>query len=492
MLFNSLKFIIFFPAVVLMYFIMPKKLKMYWLLLCSYVFYAGWNAKYCALLMYSTVVTYLSGIALEKAKNSELEEKKKLKTKNLIVAASFVLNLAVLFFFKYINFAISSVQGLFSIFHVELGMPQFDIILPVGISFYVLQALSYTMDVYRDEIYAEKNFFRYALFVAFFPQLVAGPIERSKNLLRQLSEVKEFDYARVREGLIIMLWGYFAKMVIADRAAFLVNNVYANYENYYGLTIMLATALFAVQVYCDFMGYSIIAKGAAKVLGYDLMTNFKQPFFAQSTKDLWNRWHISLGSWLRDYLYFPMGGSRCSRPRKYFNLMVTFLASGLWHGAAWTYVLWGGLNGFFQIVEDMLSPLTKKLDATFNTKAFGWRAVRTFRTVFLFCVSVTFFRASTAAIGLQMLKQSFMFGLDSGVLGGNLFELGLNERNMAILVIALVALFIVGFMKEKKIDLVQWISSHNVFVRYAIYWFAVIMIVISLDITGQEFLYFQF
>ena len=274
MLFNSIEFLIFFPIVLLIYFVVPQKAKNLWLLAASYYFYMCWNAKYVLLLLFSTLVTYTGGLCMETVKQSGCTPAHKTAYKKLIVAGSFVLNLLLLFYFKYINFALDVLGRLLGAVHIEMNVPVFDIILPVGISFYIFQALSYTMDVYRDEIYAEKNFFRYALFVSFFPQLVAGPIERSKNLLKQFSGHKKFDAVMVRDGLLLMLWGYFLKLVIADRCAVLVNTVYGDFAAYHGFQIITANVLFAFQIYCDFMGYSIIATGAARVLGFRLMNNF--------------------------------------------------------------------------------------------------------------------------------------------------------------------------------------------------------------------------
>lgn len=492
MQFNSLEFAIFFPIVVLISFIIPKKVKPYWLLAASYYFYMCWNAVYILLLMYSTIVTFLSGITLEKVKKAECRPEKQIRMKKMIVLASMVLNLAVLFYFKYFNFAMESLNKLLSAIHIQMNLPQYDILLPVGISFYIFQALSYTMDVYRDEIYAEKHIFRYALFVSFFPQLVAGPIERSKNLLRQLAEEKEFDYANVRNGLLTMLWGFFIKLVIADRAAILVNTVYHNYRSYTGYQLVTANVLFAVQIYCDFMGYSIIAKGAAKVLGYELMDNFKRPYFAQSVKEFWRRWHISLSSWLKDYLYISLGGNRCSKARKYVNLFVTFLASGLWHGANGTFVLWGGVHGICQIIEDLCSPVSKWLDNQFDTRKFSWKFLRTVKTFLVVDLAWVFFRAETVGAALYMIRKSFDLRNIGTIFNGGFYQLGLDQRNMAILVMGLAVLMIVSFMQELNINLSEWLSNQNLMFRYLVYWSALILMICSVDIMGQEFLYFQF
>ena len=345
MLFNSLQFLIFFPIVVLVYFIIPVRIKKFWLLAASYYFYMCWNAKYAFLILASTVITYFSGLLLERIKNNNTyDSDRKTRLKKYVVAGSFILNLGILFYFKYINFAIDTLQKLFGLVHIELNVPAFDIILPVGISFYTFQALSYTMDVYRGEIYAEKDFFQYALYVSFFPQLVAGPIERSKNLLKQLAIPQPFDFDKARDGFLLMLWGYFLKIVLADRIAIVVDTVYTDYEKYPGWYLIVATVLFAFQIYCDFAGYSTIAIGAAEILGIKLMENFNAPYTAESVADFWKRWHISLTSWFRDYLYIPLGGNRKGKIRTYLNRMIVFLLSGLWHGASLHFVMWGGLQ----------------------------------------------------------------------------------------------------------------------------------------------------
>ena len=291
MLFNSFDFLIFFPIVVGIYYLVPHKVRNYWLLAASYYFYMCWNVKYVLLLLFSTVVTFVSGILIEKfAKKTGGG----ITQKRLCVALSFFLNLSILFVFKYLDFGIDSLNQILSHLHMTLQVSDFDLLLPVGISFYTFQALGYTMDVYRGEIYAEKNFFRYALFVSFFPQLVAGPIERSKNLLRQLDMPAKPTFDSLRDGFLLMLWGYFLKMVLADRIAVFVDTVYGDIETYTGVYLIVATFLFAVQIYCDFAGYSIVAMGAAEILGIRLMENFNAPYFSVSVAEFWRRWHISL------------------------------------------------------------------------------------------------------------------------------------------------------------------------------------------------------
>jgi len=346
MLFNSYNFLIFFPIVTLVYFLIPHRIRYIWLLIASYYFYMCWNAKYALILLFSTFVTYISGILISKANNIE-EKRKSIKLKKTFVALSFILNLSILFLYKYFDFAVENINGILSCLNMQILKPSFDLILPVGISFYIFQALSYTVDVYRKDVKPEKNFLKYALFVSFFPQLVAGPIERSKNLISQIHEKHYFDGQRVKDGLLLMIWGGFQKIVIADRVAIVVDEVFNYFPMYGGMYVVVAVILFAIQIYCDFNGYSTIAIGAAKVMGFELMENFNAPYFSQSVSEFWRRWHISLSSWFKDYLYIPLGGNRKGRSRKYINLMIVFIVSGLWHGAEWTFVIWGLLNRMF-------------------------------------------------------------------------------------------------------------------------------------------------
>ena len=329
MLFNSIDFLFFFPIVVGILFILPRKLRCTWLLIASYYFYMSWNPKYALLIAFSTLVTYLSGIALERCRTNG--------HKKIVVAVSLVSNLLILFVFKYANFTLHTITVLLGELGIQVADRQLDLLLPVGISFYTFQALSYTLDVYRGDIKAEKNIVRYALFVSFFPQLVAGPIERSGNLLKQIQSVNKinlWNYENIRNGLLLMFWGLFQKLVIADRASILVNQVYGNYADYGFVEIVIATVLFAFQIYCDFDGYTNVARGAARVMGISLMKNFRQPYLAWNIKEFWRRWHISLTSWFTDYLYIPLGGNRKGQLRKNINILIVFIVSGLWHGAS--------------------------------------------------------------------------------------------------------------------------------------------------------------
>lgn len=489
MLFNSFDFLIFFPAVVLVYFLIPQKVRYLWLLVASYYFYMCWNPKYVLLLLFSTGVTFLGGLAIER-----------FKAKKIFLTLTVVANLTVLFAFKYFDFALDNLNWVLNKFHMQAIDPGFDILLPVGISFYTFQALGYTIDVYRKEIYAEKNFFKYALFVSFFPQLVAGPIERSKNLLKQVSEKHTFNYERMRKGLLIMLWGYFLKLVVADRAAIFVNAVYGDYVSYGGIYIVIATILFAVQIYCDFAGYSIIARGAALIMGFRLMENFEAPYFSKSVAEFWRRWHISLSGWFRDYLYIPLGGNRKGKLRKQLNTMIVFLVSGLWHGASWNYVIWGGLNGLYQVAGMWWQELKKTINGIGRKKGKVYSICKNVYKViltFLFVdFSWLFFRADSMQDAVSMIKSMLTVRNFSALTDGSLFQLGLNEYHFLFLLLAIVILWITDFLKYKNVDMFEKIEKQNVAVRYLVYmclFCAVVLFgIYGVDYEASQFIYFQF
>lgn len=494
MLFNSINFIVFFPIVIFFYFLIPKRFRYLWLLAASYFFYMCWNAKYAVLLLYSTAITYISGLLIDRCDRKGYAE----KSKKFYVAMSFVMNLSLLFLFKYFDFAVDNINFILAKCNLELITPGFDLLLPVGISFYIFQALSYTMDVYRKEIYVEKNFFKYALFVSFFPQLVAGPIERSKNLLRQIGREIPFSYENFRRGLLIMLWGYFQKIVIADRIGLLVDTVYGDVDKYQGGYFLLASVLFAVQIYCDFSGYSLIAVGAAKVMGFELMENFDCPYFAKSVAEFWRRWHISLTSWFRDYLYIPLGGNRKGTARKYLNIMIVFLVSGLWHGAQWTYVIWGGFNGLFQVVGSILSPLRKKAAKFFRVKenSFGHRLMKTFVTFVLVDFTWIFFRAGSVRDALHIIKSICTVYNPWIFIDDSIYQLGLSQKQFHLLIFSLAILVAADWLKYKKIDILDKLLKQDIWYRWPVY-ITGILFVLIFGIWGnaydaQAFVYFQF
>lgn len=493
MLFNSAQYLVFFPVVVLLYFAFPHKLRNGWLLLVSYFFYMQWNAKYAVLLFISTLITYISGLCIEKARNNQ-----KLLGAKLSVAASFILNIGILVFFKYSNFIIENINRLYGLLGREGGIQELDILLPVGISFYIFQALSYTMDVYRGKIKATKNLFRYALFVSFFPQLVAGPIERSGNLLKQFDEKHEFDVDRVRAGLLLMLWGLFIKMVIADNIAPSVDMIYTYYPQYTGIEIIVATVLFAFQIYCDFAGYSLIAIGSAKVLGFTLMENFRSPYFATSVSDFWDRWHISLTTWFTDYLYISLGGNRHGVWRKYINILIVFFVSGLWHGAAYTYIAWGVLNGLFMVVEQMTVKLRNRICQFMKVdkSRFSYRLGCRLLTFILIDVTWLFFRATGFSMAFTLLKQcvtNLQFGKLFGLVFGNI---GMTPVQMVVLTLALLLLMAVDAQKEQGKDVVQLVLQQGAWFRWTVYLgllFSILIFGVYGNVYEQtQFIYFQF
>lgn len=497
MLFNSFDFLIFFPIVCLLYYIIPFRFRHIFLLIASYYFYMCWNPKYALLMLTSTVITYFSGIGIHWA-DEVPEEKRKIFMKKLFLVLSFVLNLSILFFFKYFNFAVVSLNRVLSYVHIAPVDAVIDVVLPVGISFYTFQALSYTVDVYRGDIYREKNFLKYALFVSFFPQLVAGPIERSKNLLKQINVKHSFDAKRVQEGLTLMLFGLFQKVVISDNVAQIVNQVYDHHTKYGAVELIFASILFAFQIYCDFGGYSNTAIGAAKVMGFHLMENFNTPYLANTVADFWRRWHVSLTTWFRDYLYIPLGGNRKGKLRQYVNIMVVFLVSGLWHGASWHYVVWGGINGVYQIIGDILRPFRDKLCKILETnrEIFSHQLLKVITTFALVDVSWIFFRSDGVMQALSIIKR-ICFNWDFSILvKGGLFELGIEKQQCLMVLVAIAVLIMTDILKYKKIDWIKELCKQGIWFQYATYLLLIFAILIfgsyGPGFDASEFIYFQF
>lgn len=498
MLFNSIEFLIFLPIVAAVYFFIPKKLKHLWLLCSSYYFYMCWNAEYALLILTSTVITYASGILMEKVKQMHTSAVVIQKRKKWIVAFSFCANLGILFFFKYMGFASEILKEVANLIHLRFSIRKFDVLLPVGISFYTFQALSYTADVYRDEIHAEKNFILYALFVSFFPQLVAGPIERSKNLLKQLAEPKKFSFDHFREGFLLMLWGYFLKLVLADRIAVFVDTVYGKYQSFGGYYLIVATVLFAVQIYCDFGGYSTIAMGAAKILGINLTENFDAPYLSTSVAQFWRRWHISLTSWFKDYLYIPLGGSRKGKIRKYLNKMIVFLVSGLWHGADFTYVIWGGINGIYQVFGEITLPIRKRITDIFHLHrdSLGHKL---FQGVFTFAfIDLTwiFFRAPSIQDALNIIGSIFRADNPWIFVDGSIYKCGLDMNNFILMLAGIGILLFADLCKRKNIKIREVIIRQDGWFRWMFIALAITVILLfgiwGPNYNAANFIYFQF
>ena len=344
MLFNSLEFILFFPIVCLVYYLLPGiKGRTIFLLLASYYFYMCWEPVYALLLLTSTSITYISALCMDRSRSR--------RWRKISLFSGIFINLGILFFYKYYEFAGSLITDFFSLLNIGIEIPRWNVLLPVGISFYIFQAVGYAVDVYRGTIKAEKNFVVYALFISFFPQLVAGPIERAKNMLPQFREKHKFSYENFDAGLRLMIWGFFMKLCVADRVSTYVDAVYNNYMEHSGVSLLLATFFFTFQIYCDFAGYSLIAIGSSKMMGFTLMENFHRPYFAKSIKEFWRRWHISLSTWFKDYLYIPLGGNRKGNAWTFFNLLIVWVVTGMWHGSTINFPLWGLILFVFIALE---------------------------------------------------------------------------------------------------------------------------------------------
>lgn len=496
MLFNSFDFVVFFPIVLMVYFIIPKKTRYIWLLVTSYYFYMGWNAQYALLLLFSTAITYISSLLLVWLR--EQEQKKK-----LVVAVCIILNFGILFVFKYLKFASQIVIKIAELFGRDIQEPQISLLLPVGISFYIFQAVGYMIDVYRGRIEVEKNFFRYALFVSFFPQLVAGPIERSSNFLpqvRNLHKINLWNFDRMRGGALIMMYGYIMKMIIADRAAIFVDAVYdiELYNQYTGFTVLVAAVLFSIQIYCDFAGYTFIAIGAARIMGINLMNNFEAPYFATSIKEFWARWHISLTSWFRDYLYFPLGGSRKGVFRKYINILIVFTVSGLWHGAGWHFVAWGLLHGVLRVLEEGTANVRKKAARILNIRqnVFSYKVFQICFNFFVVTIAWMFFRAASLQQAMDMIRNMFFQANTWVLFDGSLFAFGLDAKDFNVLIVFIGVMLIVDYLRSKKVALVENFGKQNILMQWLVFlagiWVILIFGVYGPGFDAAQFIYFQF
>lgn len=466
MLFNSLDFLLFFPIVCITYYaISNNRLRNCFLLVASYYFYMKWNVGYALLLLGSTILTYISAIGIS------IYHRKFYKKLCLIFCV--VTNLSVLFVFKYLDFFVENVNALLSCFGSSTTFSSYSLLLPVGISFYIFQALGYAVDVYRGNVKVELNFFRYALFVSFFPQLVAGPIERSSNLLPQFRTKHSFNYESAMVGVNLMIWGFFLKLVLADRCAIYVDTIYNNLQVHNGGSYILAALLFTFQIYGDFAGYSLIAIGAAKIMGFELMNNFDTPYFSSTITNFWKRWHISLSTWFRDYLYIPLGGNRVSNIRNYLNIMITFLVSGLWHGANWTFVFWGGIHGFMQCFEKYLGWQKKRF---YGLPKF----IHCIFTFLIVCFAWIFFRAET-------LNDAFT------IIYGIINDIGIPYIRHSCLLFSCVAIILL-LLKEvnDKFHLVRLSSSPYWIIRHAYIVVMITYILLFGILNGGQFIYFQF
>jgi len=477
MLFNSLHFILFFIIVTSLYFGLPHKYRWFMLLVASSYFYMAFVPIYILILGGTIVVDYFAGIWIENAKG---------RNRNYLLGLSLFANIAVLAVFKYYNFLNDNLSAFLGALGYENSFPYLSILLPIGLSFHTFQAMSYTIEVYRGNQKAERHFGVYALYVMFYPQLVAGPIERPQNMLHQFYEKHYFEITRVIEGLKIMLWGFFMKLVIADRLAIYVNATYNNPEKHSGMTLAVATVFFAFQIYCDFAGYSNIAIGAAKVMGFKLMTNFNRPYFAKSISEFWKRWHISLSSWFKDYLYISLGGNKVSIPRWYFNLFIVFVISGLWHGANWTFIIWGAINGFYLVFAILTGDIRARIGKALHlNKHRNINSVVQILTTFvLACFAWIFFRANSIHDASLIVSQIFTFS-------GPLYIGELQQ--FAYCIAAILFLLVIEFSQEYfALHSVLPFKSANWFKEQLAYGILVILILMLGVFDSSQFIYFQF
>ena len=445
-----------------------------------------WKVDYVLLIIISTLVDYFVGLGIEKAVSQKIK-------KNLL-GVSLLVNLGILVGFKYFNFLSAStnefikyINSSFENINISSELPVFDILLPVGISFYTFQTLAYTIDVYRGKMKAERDLFSFALYVSFFPQLVAGPIERAQTLLPQFRIKHNINYQRITSGLKLMFWGFFKKLVIADKLNEFVTPIYAAPSDYSGVALLLATVLFTYQIYCDFSGYSDIAIGSARIMGYNLMTNFKRPFFARSIAEHWRRWHISLSTWFKDYLYIPLGGSKVVKWRWYYNILITYGISGLWHGANWNYLFWGVLHGIYYVSADLAKPYINILNKVFRIQYYI-RIVNVYNIIWTFtlvCITFIFFRSSNLSDAFLILKKIVFFDTS-----------GVRETISVLPKVALVSILLmetVHIIQEVKGSFAEIFESMLPLIRWLAYVLAIFLLLFyGAFHSNAEFIYFQF
>lgn len=476
MLFNSFEFLLFFPIVTLLYFLLPHQWRWLHLLIASCIFYMALIPVYILILIFTIIIDYFAGIIIERSSG---------RKRKIFLIVSIIANVGVLAVFKYYNFFIENVNDLLHLTNTGSSIPYLNIILPVGLSFHTFQAMSYTIEIYRGRYTAERHFGIYALYVMFYPQLVAGPIERPQNLLHQFREKHSYDINRIYDGLRLMLWGLFKKVVIADRLSLYVNTVYGNVAEHSGSNLALATIFFAIQIYCDFSGYSDMAIGSARVMGFDLMTNFNRPYFAKNIQDFWKKWHISLSTWFRDYVYISLGGNRVSKKRVYFNVAIVFLLSGFWHGANWTFVVWGAFHAVLIVVHMFYKEFINKSQAR---PGMIRSIISIIATFFLVSAGWIFFRAQSMSEAVAILSKiaSFSFSDFQFVVTGTDTMFGITATLISIVMIVL--LFINDYFQDTNQR-----RLHNKPAADILYSGVILFLVISFGVFQKtSFIYFQF
>ena len=479
MLFNSFEFLLFFPIVTIVYFLLPHKFRWLHLLLASCIFYMYFIPVYIFILFFTIGIDYTAGIMIENADRSK---------KKFFLIISIISNVGVLAIFKYYNFFTGNVNALLYSLNIHTHfIPYLDIILPIGLSFHTFQAMSYTIEVYRGNQPAERHLGIYALYVMFYPQLVAGPIERPQNLIHQFREKHQFDGQQLLDGLRLMLWGFFKKLVIADRLSQYVDIVYRNPNDFHYLNLIIATLFFSIQIYCDFSGYSDIAIGAAKTMGFHLMTNFNRPYFSKNIQEFWKRWHISLSSWFKDYLYISLGGNRLGVKRMYLNVALVFLISGLWHGANWTYIIWGAIHTIFMITFLLYHQYSKvKFPKTRMANI-----ISIICTFFLVTFAWIFFRANTIHDAFAIVNNIFSLHQSRPFQwvimdAGNLAEFGLTS-----IVIGSLMTIIMFYVEKILPPRLQSLNDKPV-INIAFCTFFLSLVILLGIFSKQSFIYFQF
>ncbi|MBO3698363.1 MBOAT family protein [Roseivirga sp. E12] len=483
MLFNSLDFVFFLPIVFGLYwfvFMGNLRLQNALIVVASYVFYGWWDWRFLFLIFLSTTIDYIIGLWLERSQNSV--------RRKALLATSILVNLGVLGFFKYFNFFLDNLQSAFSFLGFEINTWSLSIILPVGISFYTFQTLSYTIDIYRKKLSATNDFIAFGAFVSFFPQLVAGPIERANHLLPQFQKRRQFDYAQATNGMRQILWGFFKKLVIADNCAVYVNQIFSDPSQYSGSTLFLGAILFALQIYGDFSGYSDIAIGVSRLFGFDLMKNFAFPYFSRDIAEFWRRWHISLSTWFRDYLYIPLGGSKGSKPFQIRNVFIIFLVSGLWHGANWTFLLWGGLNALYFIPLLLTNSNRSNLDVVSAN-----RFLPSLKE--LIYVIVTFTLTTLAWVAFRAENVIHAWQYYAGIFDLSFFTIPVGLLSSSLLMLLLLITFFIC---------IEWLGRKNEFAlekmllnsakmpRWTFYTFLIFLIGMFMQTEESPFIYFQF
>ncbi|MBR5843674.1 MAG: MBOAT family protein [Bacteroidaceae bacterium] len=471
MIFNSFNFIILFPLIFLLYYVIPAKYgktRNIYLFVVSYLLYLQWKPVYALVLLWVTIVTYFSALQLKTAQHPKTA-----------LTLSIILSLIPLLFFKYFNFVNDSINDILSMVGLNFHLQGLNWAIPIGISFYTFQALGYLCDVYYKKWEAEKNFITYALFVSFFPSILSGPINKASLVIPQLSNLRPyFDYSKAVGGLKLLLWGMFMKVVVADRVALYVDTVLSNYMNYTGTSCLLAGFLYTIQIYADFAGYSLMAIGIGKVLGFELTENFRRPYFATSVTDFWHRWHISLSTWLKDYIYIPMGGSKCSKLRNYWNIFVTFLVSGIWHGANWTFIVWGCIHGLCQIIEKMLG--LQKCN-------YGWAAksIRIVTTFIIVNFAWIFFRMPTLADACGIIARIFDPSLPTSIYMASL-------PTPLFIVFGVIIIFLKDLRDEFFPSHFQLMNNKSIYIRWATYVLILATIISSGVFSSDQFIYANF